>query len=141
MKEESFGVCIYKIEDYTTKILMVKARGLKDWGFIKGKPENNEKTWDCAIRECKEETNIDIWDRDLEEFWYSEYKRKNIGIFLVDAYNIDLENQKIILAERELEDIKWFDVKDDIISITQPNQRQLIKKVINHFIYRKHTYK
>ena len=41
------------------KVLLVKQTS-GDWGFPKGHVENNETEIETAIRETKEETNIDV---------------------------------------------------------------------------------
>ena len=45
-------------------------RGIKNsstWGFPKGKVDQNEADIDCAVREVREETSLDISDRVAEE--------------------------------------------------------------------------
>ena len=40
--------------------VLVRAVSLNKWGFPKGKQESNENEWYCAVRECKEETGLEI---------------------------------------------------------------------------------
>lgn len=51
------GVCIYN--STRGSILIVQSRG-KLWGFPKGTLEENETYIECAVRELKEETTIEL---------------------------------------------------------------------------------
>ncbi len=81
-------------------------------GFIKGKIDPGETKVQCAIRECLEETNIAVKEVYLEHFFEQENKRKDIGIFLVDCCNLDLS--RIKLQEKEIDKIKFFNIKEPI---------------------------
>lgn len=71
------------------KILIVQSRG-KFWGLPKGTKNINEKIENCAIREIKEETGIEISQDNLEEvitinrgkskFYYIPYEEKYVEV-------------------------------------------------------------
>lgn len=133
MKEYSYGVCPYRINNYCTEILIIRSKGHTEWGFIKGKIDKNETPQECAKRETLEETNIKFKKKYLEDYYYQINKNKNIGIFLIDSFNIDISN--IILEEREIEEIKW--VKLDISDIAfNKNQTKILNQIKNKFINR-----
>ena len=138
-KAHSYGVCPYKIEDYSTKILMVRATGRGDWGFIKGKIDKGESERECARRECKEETNISVSIEHFEDYIYCTNKQKNIGIFLVDDTNININLNEVKLEPKELSSIKWFDINDNIK--VQTNQKKILDEIRNKFIKRKYYFK
>ena len=56
------GVLIYNGD----KVLLVQSRG-NFWGFPKGTMEQGEKVKDCALRELKEETGIQLTKDELIE--------------------------------------------------------------------------
>jgi 8-oxo-dGTP pyrophosphatase MutT (NUDIX family) len=101
MKDYSYGICPYKIENSEVQILLIQPKGHLEWGFIKGKIDSGETKTECAIRECLEETNIIVDGIYLEQFFEQENKRKDVGIFLVDCCNLDLS--RIKLEKREIE--------------------------------------
>ena len=129
MKDYSYGVCPYKIENSSVHILLIQPKGHQEWGFIKGKIDPGETKAECAIRECLEETNINVNEMYLEHFFEQENKRKDVRIFLVDCYNLDLSNIK--LQKREIGKIQFFNIKEQI-NINK-NQYMILLKIQNLF--------
>lgn len=87
MKIKAYGICIYKKDNNSIKILLCKAStSEKRWGFLKGVQELFETKEQTAIREFKEESSIIITRNSLETYFEQQNKQKDIGIFLVD-YN------------------------------------------------------
>ena len=58
-KEKSCGAIVYRYLGTDLYILMIQMN-LGHWSFPKGHVEGNESELETAIREVKEETNIDI---------------------------------------------------------------------------------
>ena len=129
MKEYSYGICPYKIENSEVQILLIQPKGHNDWGFIKGKIDSGETKEECAIRECLEETNISVNEIHLEHFFEQPNSKKDVGIFLVDCCNLNLSNIK--LEKREIENIKFFNIKENIK--INKNQEQILLKIQNLF--------
>jgi 8-oxo-dGTP pyrophosphatase MutT (NUDIX family) len=131
MKEQSYGVCIYRLRS-EVEILLMKPKGGSQWGFIKGKLEKGEHQKECAVRECFEETGIVIDPRDLEHMFYRPTKRKNIGIFLVKEEYVDMTN--IVLCPKETEEISWFSFDQTLNDIEiHNNQKKILKDILDYF--------
>ena len=87
------------------EILLVKTvKGY--YGFPKGHMEKGETKLETAIREVKEETNIDIEIVDSKEFLLS-YEMdngvfKDVVLFLAKPVTKEVKRQ-----EKEISDIKW----------------------------------
>ena len=80
------GIFIYDPE--TKKVLLVQSRG-RLWGPPKGTIKDNELDKDCAIREVKEETGINILESNFLKimriknnaiYYYVEMKECNVNI-------------------------------------------------------------
>lgn len=57
----SAGIIIYKIDPLTNERLYILLQYLRGyWDFAKGKLESGETVREAAIREVKEETNLDV---------------------------------------------------------------------------------
>lgn len=94
MKQISAGI-IVKFNDFG--ILMVHpTRGKKSkgcWDISKGKIESGETPLDAALREFKEETNLDLADKykdQLVEIGKLPYKKdKDLYLFVLDLKDCD----------------------------------------------------
>ena len=101
-KEISCGAVVINEKN---EILLVKTvKGY--YGFPKGHMEKGETKLETAIREVKEETNIDIEIVDSKEFLLS-YEMdngvfKDVVLFLAKPVTKEVKRQ-----EKEISDIKW----------------------------------
>lgn len=123
-KEKSCG-CIIINDD---KVLLIKqTKG--HWGFPKGHVEENETEIETAMREVKEETNLDV-KIDANKRYTMEYvtdkgKLKQVVLFIAKCIGGEIKEQ-----ECEVNDIKWLDFDEAIKIITYDNTRELFKKIL-----------
>lgn len=111
-KEKSCGAII--IND--NKVLMIQQNdGVIS--FPKGHTENNETEIETAMRETKEETNIDILINPNLRFETSYIVNSNIDKTVVYYIAKNLNN-KIIKQEKEIKDIKWVPI-DEVMDLLQ----------------------
>lgn len=99
------GVCIYN--SIRGSLLIVQSRG-KLWGFPKGTIEQNEEPLNCALREVKEETNIDLKSDDLTE--YIVIKNKSVYYFYDTLYEIGSIPENAGTAENDVTGISWVKI-------------------------------
>ena len=122
MKKEKSCGCIV-INDRNEILLIHHNAG--HWDFPKGHIEEGETEVQTAIREVKEETNIDV--EVNEEYRYStkyspkEDVIKQVIYFL--ARNIS-DNRQAQLEE--VSEVKWFSMNDAIEKITYDNSREIL---------------
>lgn len=89
MKVNAYGICIYKKENNITKVLLCKSStSKKKWGFVKGVQDLFETQAQTALREFKEESSIIVKQNNLEKYFEQENEKKNIGVFLVNYFNV-----------------------------------------------------
>lgn len=124
MKEKCCGAIIIS----NNKVLLVEQKN-NVINFPKGHVENNETEIETAIREVKEETNIDI--KVLPEYRYvNSYVMdnkisKDVIFFLAIPQSFDIVKQ-----EKEISNVFWCDI-DKVESYFQfENQHELWSKVI-----------
>ncbi|MBO6233120.1 MAG: NUDIX domain-containing protein, partial [Clostridia bacterium] len=110
------------------KILLIRQiSGM--WGFPKGHVEEGETEEQTAIREVKEETNIDV-QVDSSKRYVMHYKTdkgkyKEVVFFIgkkIGGY-LRMQPEEIIEAG-------WFDYEDALKIISYDNTRDLFKQVI-----------
>ncbi len=126
IKEEKSCGCIIINEN---KVLLVKQTE-GHWGFPKGHVEQGETEVQTAIREVKEETNIDVEvkeDKRYEEEYYPEENIKKQVVYFL-AKNI---TTNIMPQQSEIQEIKWVPLNEAENVITYENSKNIIRKVIN----------
>jgi ADP-ribose pyrophosphatase YjhB (NUDIX family) len=95
-----------------TKCLMIKGWNKKSqWGFPKGKINEDEMLMDCAIREVKEEIGFDI-SSGIQETEYIEYKAKNKMTRLYIILEVPEETLFSPQTKKEIGDISWHLISD-----------------------------
>ena len=124
MVEKACG-CIIMNDD---KVLLIK-QNQGFWGFPKGHVEEGETEEETALREVKEETNIDVLIEDQKRY-ETQYTLPNGNtkkvVFFV-AKKIGGEEKK---QEDELLDLKWCTSKEALELLTYEDIKKLFKKVL-----------
>lgn len=124
IKEKSCGTII--IDD--DKVLIIKQKqGF--YGFPKGHMEKNETEVETAIRETKEEINIDVLIEETKRYSLNYVIDNKIDKEVV-YYLAKPLNKNIIKQESEINDILWIDIDKVIDILTFDNLKELWKKVL-----------
>ena len=128
-REKSCGCIVFD----GTKILLVQH--LKGhWGFPKGHVEENETEQETAIREVKEETNIDVAiqgeNRYVEEYITDTGIDKQVVYFIAKKIGGDL-----IAQETEIKNIEWVEIGEVLEKLTYENVKNLFEKVLKDINY------
>ena len=125
MKKEKSCGCI--ILNNKNKILLI-LQNAGHWGLPKGHVEEGETEEQTAIREVKEETNVDvIVDTNLRyRMVYNpkEDVEKEVIYFIAKNTSNDCKPQL-----EEVQEMKWLDIDNAINTITYENSKDLLKKV------------
>jgi hypothetical protein len=130
MKIKKAGSFIY--DSFSKKVLLVQSRG-QMWGCPKGTLKDYENPLDCAIREVKEETGIDIEEKELSDYIIMNSKVQYY-LFEMKENNVYIQNH---IEDNDANGIGWFNIHcleilvyKGIININQ-QCRMLIKKVFS----------
>ena len=99
------------------------------WGFPKGHVEISETEIETAIREVKEETNLDVEinenKRYTVEYITDKGTFKQVVLFIAKKINGDERCQ-----ESEVKSMKWMTFEDALKTITYDNVRKLFSKIL-----------
>lgn len=110
------------------KVLMIKQKqGF--YGFPKGHIEEKETEIETAIRETKEETDIDVIIDSQMRFTMQYIINQNILKEVVYFIARPL-NKKIVIQESELLDAFWIDINKVEELLTYENLKELWRKVL-----------
>ena len=125
--EKSCGVIVFS----DNKVLMVKQNS-KEWSIPKGHVENNETEKETALREVKEESNIDakiVGDfREIMTYSPKDKVLKNVIFFTGIPVNDNLKPQ-----QGEILEAKYFDFDDALNTLKYEDSINLLKKGINYY--------
>ena len=128
-KEKSCGALVYKYEENKLYFLIVK-HNKGHYSFPKGHMEKDETEEETAIREVKEETNIDIKmiNGFREKITYSpkENTIKDVIFFLAKPLTENIKPQ-----EEEINKVGWYDEKSSFKVITYEEDKNILKNAIN----------
>ena len=111
------------------KVLLVQQKK-GNWGFPKGRVEKNETECETAIREVKEETNIDVKIEDVNKKYIDTYfakknEFKEVVFFLAKRIGGEIKPQ-----EKEIKNVEWVDLLESIDRITMKSTKLLFQKVL-----------
>lgn len=106
-------IYVSTIVEYENKFLLVKE--LKEqcygkWNLPSGHVEENEYIFDAAIREVKEETNLDVELKGLISI-YNNMFEDNFCISFVFASKIKKYNE-LKFDEKEIKEVKWYSIDE-----------------------------
>ena len=123
-REKSCGCIIIE----KSKVLLIQqTKG--HWGFPKGHMEAGETEEETAIREVKEETNLDVEINENKRYTIEYYTDKGTykQVVLFIAKKISGNEQ---CQENEVKSMKWMTFEEALKTITYDNTRELFNKII-----------
>ena len=132
---KAYGIVPYIIRDNSIKILLCLSVASKNkWGCLKGTINKNEIAYNCAKREFFEECSITIETALFEDYFEQINIDKDVGVWLVNADNIedlnkyfDLDTLKSNYLSWENSKVKFFHLNN--LPRIKNKQENLIKEI------------
>ena len=126
--EKSCGAVVYRKHHGNTEILLIRHVKSGGWSFPKGHMEPGEDEIQTAVREIKEETNIDVVvdDPSFRESVVFNPRRditKEVVYFLARAISFECVKQ-----ENEIAEVRWVEIGQAVCGLAYDNDRVLINK-------------
>ncbi|MEA3513540.1 MAG: NUDIX domain-containing protein [Campylobacterota bacterium] len=139
MKIKAYGICLYKIDKFSTKLLLCKSITSNErWGFLKGGEEEGETKIQTALREFEEESNIKVSPVYLEKYFEQINTEKDIGIYLVNYDKINniekyFIDDKLLSSNLSWENssVKFFDIKS--LPLIKKKQQKIMLEIVQYF--------
>ena len=105
-----------------------------DWGIPGGGKELNETLEECAIRELKEETNLDITQLELVtvlsgEEYYFKYPNDDEVDCVIALYKVNEYDGEININDGESKKLEFFSL--DNLPNLESRAKNIIDKIIN----------
>lgn len=127
-KEKSCGCIILD----NNMVLLVK-HNAGHWDFPKGHVENNETEEQTAIREVKEETNIDVeiipGYRYVIQYSPKENVIKDVVFFIAKKVSNNIKAQ-----ESEISVVEWVNIDTALTQITHEDSKKLLIQVKKDYL-------
>lgn len=124
-KEKACGTIIID----NNKVLLIRQKqGF--YGFPKGHVEGNETEVETAIRETKEETNLDVVVDESKRFEISYIVNDNIDKNVIYFLAKLTGENKVVAQEEEINEVIWVDIDKAEDILTFDNLKELWKEVL-----------
>lgn len=123
-KEKCCGCII--IED--NKVLVVQQKA-GHWGFPKGHVEGDETEEETAIREIKEELNIEV-EIDKSKRYVTEYEKEKGTLKQVVLFIAKRSGGETKIQESEIMNVKWLPFQEALETITYESVKKLFQQVL-----------
>mgnify|MGYP001162179849 FL=1 len=98
------------------------------WQGVAGKIEKNEKSWQAAIRELKEETGLKPQKIFIADHVSKFYEAHQDRINFVPVFGIEVNNDKVILSDEHC-DYKWVNFETATSHLVWNGQKKGIHAV------------
>jgi dihydroneopterin triphosphate diphosphatase len=105
------------------------------WQMVTGSVDGeNERGFETALREIKEETNL-----NPQKFWVvpnvnSFYWPEQDALYLIPVFVALVESCSVVKISEEHSDYKWVDKNNAIKLLAWPGQRKSVEIIHNYFI-------
>lgn len=129
-KEYSYGAVVYKKEKDEIYVL-IEHMALGHTSLPKGHIEEGETPYECALREIKEETNLDV-DLDTTFSYTITYSPKEDVSKDVTFYLATVKNEELIPQLSEVTSLEWMEIKKAIKAVTFQTDKDTLLSAYNH---------
>ncbi len=129
-KEYSYGAVVYKKEKDEIYVL-IEHMALGHISLPKGHIEEGETPYECALREIKEETNLDV-DLDTTFSYTITYSPKEGVSKDVTFYLATVKNEELIPQLSEVTSLEWMEIKKAIKAVTFQTDKDTLLSAYNH---------
>jgi 8-oxo-dGTP pyrophosphatase MutT (NUDIX family) len=130
-KEESFGIIPLRKASAGWEVFLIQHNRSRYWGFPKGHGEEGETPAQSALRELKEETNLEVVHYLQEEPLEEQYTFRIEGrkVFKKVYYFIAEVEGEVILQKDEVQNGIWIPFPEAFDKVTHVEGKTIIAQV------------
>lgn len=143
LKEISAGFIVYRKGEKEIEFLILYHRG-GYWNFPKGKIESEERSFETAVRELKEETGIERNEikiipnfKTSEKFaFWKNTGNKNSRVFKIVIFYLAETKKEKISIENKHNGYAWFTFKDAMKILEKYKDSQRVLREVHNLLRR-----
>lgn len=134
IKEYSYGAVVYKKES-NRLLFLIEHMTLGHTSLPKGHIEKGENEIQCALREIKEETNLDV-NLDTSFRYKITYSPKEGVIKDVIFFLATPKNETLINQIEEVSSLEWLEYEFAYDALTYQTDKDTLKAAYNELLKR-----
>lgn len=131
-KDQSYGVVPLMKVKGKWNVLLIEHGASKYWGFPKGHAEKGEKPLEAAVRELKEETDLDVVRLFSEEVlevhykftWHGKLVSKTVYFFVAEV------SGEVLLQAEEVSGSRWVPLEEAEKCLTYDTDKNLYREAL-----------
>ncbi len=129
--DQSFGIVPFSKASGRWEVFLIQHQKARYWGFPKGHPEPGETAQQTALRELKEETNLDLLRFIRDEPFTEQYTFTLEGkkIFKTVSYFAAEVGGSIKLQKKEILSGMWIALPEAIEKATHQESKDILLQV------------
>ena len=131
LEESSFGIIPLSKETGEWKVFLIQHQRGRHWGFPKGHAELLETSERAAMRELKEETNLDVIRflsvEPIQEYY--QITRRKKPVLKSVLYFVAEVGGAIRLQKEEIKDGNWFSLDEARNTLTHEEGKAILRQV------------
>jgi len=128
-KEYSYGIIPLQMQGDDWKVLLIQHERAKYWGFPKGHAEQGESPKEAAVRELREETNLEIvhfFSEFPQEEHYQYTFRGQLVFKTVSLFTAEVKGD-LQLQEEEVSGGVWCTFEQALSKLTYEIDRDALR--------------
>ena len=137
MRPSGISLIVLRSTSGHTETLLLRRAGATfngAWCQVAGGIDENEKAWETAIRELREETGLaptDLYSAGIcEQFYDAQHE----CIYVAPVFVAFVEAHAAVTLNSEHSEYRWVGLDDLDEYLETPNQREMFATVRRHFV-------
>ncbi|MCG2621527.1 NUDIX hydrolase [Arthrobacter sp. I2-34] len=124
------GALCWRVRNHKLQVLLIHRPRYKDWSWPKGKLDAGETTPECAVREVREEIQVDV---QLGIPLPTVHYRVPSGIKEVFYWAARLEDAEPVPDGTEVDKVTWCQVTEALTLLSNPSDREPLEHLVTAY--------
>ena len=104
------------------------------WSFIGGKIESNEKAYEAALREAREEAGVEVQSLYSADLFDQVYVIDSNSIWVASFLVGFVDPESRVTRSEEHDDHRWCKIDEALDLLTFPTSRRILRNICEDFV-------